>query len=119
MIPFCDVCKIDSVLVTGKVVYPHRPDLADKKIYRCPSCGARVGCHPGTTKPLGNLVGAQERTWRMAAHEAFDKTWKTKRWGNRQQAYAKLAEFMALPPEKCHIGMFTVEQCKMVVEVCE
>lgn len=59
--PTCPYCGKDSVLVNGHVIYPHRPDLLEKKFYWCKPCDAYVGCHPGTANPLGRLANAELR----------------------------------------------------------
>ncbi|MGI9484465.1 MAG: zinc-finger-containing protein [Geminicoccaceae bacterium] len=53
MIATCLHCGGDCRLTDGAEIYPHRPDLADKQIWKCDACKARVGCHPDTTDPLG------------------------------------------------------------------
>lgn len=52
---WCVQCQqnVDAELKTGDIIYPHRPDLANKNFYLCPHCKNYVGCHPNTTKPLG------------------------------------------------------------------
>jgi hypothetical protein len=35
-----------------------------------------VGCHKGTTKPLGRLADAELREWKKRAHAAFDPVWQ-------------------------------------------
>lgn len=37
----------------------------------------------------------------------------------RNAGYAWLSQQMGLPPEQTHIGMFDVDQCKRVVEICK
>jgi hypothetical protein len=32
--------------------------------------------------------------------------------------YKKLAELMGISKKECHIGMFDVDQCRRVVEIC-
>lgn len=115
--PICPYCNTEAVLVTGERIYPHRPDLADRKIWLCEKCGAYVGCHPGTEAPLGRLADAELRAAKMAAHTAFDVIWKK---GNvrRSIAYRWLAEQLKIPNEQCHIGMFDVDLCQRVVDVC-
>jgi hypothetical protein len=53
----------------------------------------------------------------MAAHAAFDPHWKGKRM-SRSDAYGRLAVAMGIPARDCHIGMFDVNQCERVVEIC-
>jgi hypothetical protein len=75
--------------------------------------------------PLGRLANAELREYKKAAHVAFDTLWKsTKRKGyksshERSLAYAWLAEELKIHPQKCHIGMMDVDQCRAVIEVCK
>jgi hypothetical protein len=105
--------------VTGVSIYPHRPDLFAKLFYKCDTCGAYVGCHPGTDRPLGRLANAELRKAKSEAHAAFDPKWQRGKWAPRWRAYTKLAALLGIPSEDCHIGMFDIEQCKRVVEVCK
>ncbi|WP_448952181.1 zinc-finger-containing protein [Labrys neptuniae] len=123
--PICDYCQTMSELVTGADIYQHRPDLKDKRLYRCEPCGAWVGCHPGTLKPLGRLANAELRAAKQRAHAAFDPLWKAKmlREGIKQHeargaAYLWLAAELGIPGDDCHIGMFDVATCQRVVEIC-
>jgi len=113
----CPYCGNDAELVGGDVVYPHRPDLADKKIWRCVPCDARVGCHPETTKPLGRLANGPLRRAKMDAHAAFDPIWQRGEM-KRGDAYGWLATQLGIAKEDCHIGMFDLRQCNKVVEIC-
>jgi len=89
-------------------------------IYLCRPCNAYVGVHRGSNKPLGRLANAELRQWKQAAHAAFDPLWKTGRFrGKRNGAYKWLAAQMGLPVEETHIGMFDVEKCKRVIQICE
>jgi hypothetical protein len=122
----CDYCGVPAQLVTGTEVYPHRADLASKHFYLCRPCKAWVGCHPGTTDPLGRLADAQLRGWKSRAHATFDPLWKAKKNAEgiskgeaRGKGYRWLAKQMGIDPAKCHIGMFGVIECARVVEICE
>lgn len=124
--PTCPYCNNPAELVGGDAIYPHRPDLAGKKMWRCQPCGAWVGCHDGTTTPLGRLANAELRKAKQAAHAAFDRLWQAKlrREGctkkeARGAAYRWLADQMGLDRETCHIGMFDVDTCRRVVEICK
>ena len=117
---FVLVCHYDATpldLVTGDVIYPYRPDLRGKHFYRCPTCGAYVGCHPGTTTPLGSVASAALRDARGRAHHAFDPLWKSG-YLSRHGAYRWLADQLGVPRGECHIGMFDEAQCARVVSVC-
>ena len=120
----CDYCHRPAELVTGKVVYPHRPDLLALKFWHCSNCGAYVGCHKAGavtqigarrvrsdgTLPLGRLADAKLRAAKQRAHDAFDPLWRSGYMG-RRQAYAWLAEQLGISVDNCHIGMFDLPTC--------
>lgn len=113
----CDYCGNVAEFVTGRDVYPHRPDLFAKKLYRCLPCNAVVGCHEGTDNPLGRLANPELRKAKMEAHAFFDPIWQGKS-KKRGSAYAWLADQLGVDSAACHIGMFDVAMCNRVVEVC-
>lgn len=113
----CDYCGGWAKLVTGKVIYPHRPDLFGKSFYQCAPCDAFVGCHPGTVNPLGRLADATLRKAKQAAHAAFDPLWKSGGM-KRGAAYAWLADKLCIQNRHCHIGMMDPETCARVVAAC-
>ena len=41
----CPYCSRRAMLVTGQVIYPHRPDLHDLNFWLCDHCKAYVGTH--------------------------------------------------------------------------
>jgi len=124
----CLHCDGACRLTDGKEVYPHRGDLWSKPFWVCDPCGARVGCHPGTTDPLGHAANAETRRARSMLHDRMlDPIWKTAdrlyQIDSRQErkkvlrvarrrTYAFLAEKMGLTTDETHTGMFTVEQCR-------
>ncbi len=113
----CPKCNTNAELVDGAVVYPHRSDLMRKKFWRCPQCpDVRVGCHPGTTKPLGFMADAATRAARQRAHAAFDPLWLS--LGGRNAAYAWLARELAIEPEHMHIGHADEALCERIIELC-
>lgn len=114
----CPYCNRPACLVDGVMVYPHRPDLHEKKFYICPPCDAYVGCHRGTTRPLGRLANAELRLAKIAAHAAFDPLWRNRQM-TRNAAYSWLARQLGIRREDCHVGEFDIEQCRRVVAVCE
>lgn len=111
----CNYCQQPAQLVGGDVVYPHRRDLYGLRFYYCNPCGAWVGCHPGTTRPLGRLANAELRQAKVEAHAAFDPLWRSGR-KKRKEAYAWLAQQIGV--ERIHIGECDVETCRRVVEIC-
>lgn len=119
----CDYCGNAAKLVTGKAIYPHRPDLYRLSFWQCKPCGAYVGCHKKEggngdgTKPLGRLANAELRAAKTRAHAAFDPLWR-ERGMKRRAAYAWLAEKLGVSKAECHIGMMDVETCERVIAAC-
>lgn len=124
----CHYCNSPAALVGGDVIYPHRQDLADLKFWHCDHCDAYVGCHKkgarvgktisDGTLPLGRLANKELRFWKSKAHGEFDPMWRDTGM-SRNTAYRWLANKMGLHHDNCHIGDFTVEQCKQVVDLCK
>lgn len=110
---YCPYCGKEAELIDSSVIYGRSYGMA----YICFDCDAYVGTHKGTEKPLGRLANAELRKWKMRAHDAFDPIWKSRKM-SRKKAYSWLAEKLKLPEEKTHIGMFDVDMCKKVIEVC-
>ncbi|HEY1956752.1 MAG TPA: zinc-finger-containing protein [Polyangiaceae bacterium] len=112
--PLCPNNHGPTSLVTGRVVYPHRPDLYSKHFWRCARCTAVTGCHPGTTRPLGVPALPQTRTARGRAHAAFDPLWKSGRM-TRGEAYAWISKEMGIDP--LHIGELSERQCEDLIAI--
>jgi hypothetical protein len=119
--PTCPYCSQPAKLVTGAVIYPHRPDLADGQYWSCEPCDAYVGCHRSGigygdgTRPLGRLADAGLRRAKSAAHRAFDPMWKDGTF-TRKQAYLWLAGKLGIPVNSCHIGEFDETMCLRVIQ---
>lgn len=75
---YCCKCEKERECecVGGNVIYPHRPDLANKWFYRCPECKQYIGCHPGTKNPLGVIPTQEMKKARMIIHDLIDPLWK-------------------------------------------
>lgn len=123
--PICPYCRETSVL-WSKSDRIYRRDYGP--VYVCwnfPECDAYVGCHPGTTKPLGRLANRELREAKKRAHAHFDPLWRAKiQFGHRKKAargaaYKWLAAQLGIAFEDCHIGMFDVAQCEAVVKLCK
>lgn len=114
----CPYCGAPAALVTGREVYPHRPDLYAKPYWACLPCGAWTGCHPGTTKRMGRIANSETRRLKMAAHAAFDPLWKSGRM-SRKKAYSWLQEQTGLSARDCHIGWMDDEQLRRIPGICE
>jgi len=109
----CPYCRSAAKLVTGNVIYPHRPDLASLKFWQCKPCGAFVGTHKNSSShaPLGTLANATLRRDRSQAHAAFDPLWRDGSM-SRTDAYRWASNVLKLPLPKTHIAMMTSEQCE-------
>ena len=86
-------------------------------VYQCQNCNARVGCHRGTTRPLGNVANEVLRLKRMETHKVFDAFWQ-RQGMTRTGAYRWLASQLHLPERRTHIGGFEMDQCQKVIELC-
>lgn len=116
--PICPYCGVESSLVNGTAIYPHRPDLAKKLFYRCKPCNAYVGCHPKTTTALGTLAGPALRMARQAAHAAFDPHFRFHGSKRRGEGYRWIQKRLGLTSEQAHIGSMDEATCWRVVEAC-
>jgi hypothetical protein len=128
----CPYCQSPVELASSAKVYGGRDFGMAYICTRWPACDAYVGVHKGTDKPLGRLANAELREWKKKAHAAFDPLWMKKLEKRRQErgpeykkafargsGYRWLSEQLGIDQKDCHIGMFDVETCKRVVEVCE
>jgi hypothetical protein len=121
--PFCIECGGLGELTPGAVVYPDRKDRHALSFYVC-ACGARVGCHPGTTEPLGLPCGPATALARDKAHRVFDRIWRRKvpKGGRyrraREEAYRWLARELGLEPGRCHISQMDLATCRRVIQLC-
>ena len=104
---------VEAELVTGDVIYPHRPDLINRNFYKCPFCGEYVGCHPNTIKPLGCIPSKELRQARIKVHNKLDYLWKNKKY-KRHKIYKALSDYFGY---EYHNGQTkTVEECKKAEE---
>ena len=116
----CRYCGGVIRLVPAETVYRVSSDrlgMKNENIYQCQNCNARVGCHKGTNRPLGNVANEVLRLKRIEAHQAFDGLWK-QRGMSRTAADKWLAVKMDLPGKAAHIGGFEMDQCQNVIDLC-
>lgn len=55
---------------------------------------------------------------RMRAHAAFDPSWQSGLM-TRSQAYNWLSQKLGIPKSECHMLLFDIAMCNLVVETCE
>lgn len=115
-VPGCPYCGKPSDLLNGAEVYPHRPDLADRKFWVCKPCDARVGCHGKGIRPLGTLANAELRGLRRNAHRVFDMLWANRE--HRLKLYEQARKDLGLEDD-LHIGEADEELCRRVIEWAE
>lgn len=84
--------------------------------YLCAPCGAYVGTHKASGKPLGTLANNELRMARSRAHRAFDPLWQDGSM-KRTEAYAWLANRLYIETKDCHIARFDLETCENVVRI--
>lgn len=123
----CPYCCSEVDLVDSSIVYN---GVSYGLIYKCSNCISYVGCHPNTTIPLGKLANNELRFWKKEAHKYFDQLWIRKKinkiyrvflpdTSNRKKAYIWLSQKLGISIDDTHIGMFDVDTCKKVVEICK
>lgn len=108
--PYCgsSTKRTDQMEIYGRV-------FSSNEVIVCsnyPKCDSYVGCH-STGEPLGRLADKKLRSAKKEAHFYFDQLWK-KYKTNRGFLYQCLSDYLEIPPEFTHIGMFKVETCKKV-----
>lgn len=118
MNPICPYCNKTTELQVGSQVFPNRPDLTLKCFYVCLDCDARVGCHPGTTDPLGIPANAELRVLRGQLHEIFDPFWK-RGTATRSAEYLWLRNKLGITKRQSHIAKFDLEMCAKALEFCK
>lgn len=116
----CRYCGGVIRLIPAEQVYgisAARLGQAGEKLYQCQNCNARVGCHKGTTRPLGNVANEALRLKRIETHHIFDAYWKSQKM-TRTGAYRWLSQRMRIPAKQTHIGGFEMDQCQEVISLC-
>jgi hypothetical protein len=124
----CPYCRRDAQRVSGREVYPHRPDLYGKRFYRCAPCNAYCGTHPDG-RPLGQPADKNLRKARGYVHGLFDPLHERVadaydgedngriRGVARSRAYRWLAERMGIPVAESHVAMFDLERCRLAYRI--
>lgn len=117
----CPYCGKAPEFVDSEVIYGKSYGM----IYLCKPCEAFVGVHKGSRKALGRLANRELRAWKKRAHSYFDQLWMRKmrngfsKTHSRHAAYKWLSDTMGIEPKYTHIGMFDIQQCREVVELCK
>ena len=115
---FCVKCNkdVEANLVTGKVIYSHRPDLYNLKFYQCPICKNYVGTHKGTIRPLGYIPTPELKQARIKVHNKLDCLWKSNKY-KRHEIYKALSKYFGY---EYHNGTTkSIEECNKAIEFLE
>jgi ssDNA-binding Zn-finger/Zn-ribbon topoisomerase 1 len=81
--------------------------------YRCsrsPLCSGTHGAHPDG-RPLGIPGDAATKLARIAAHDVFDRLWKSGAM-RRSEAYEELDAALGNDPGCSHFGAMSISECK-------
>ena len=108
----CQYDNAEVVLFMDSSFLYHGHDYGP--VWVCTECKAYVGCHPGTTVPLGSVANAELRLLRKQCHQQFDKMWKHQGC-SRLRAYEILSRMMRI--DNPHIGEFNIEQCQRLLSI--
>ena len=90
---YCCGCKKDVIasLVDGSIIYPHRQDLYHLQFWICPDCRCYVGCHKGTSNPLGHIPTQKIMNARKHIHSILDPLWKSGKY-KRSELYKIISD---------------------------
>lgn len=111
----CPYCNSQTKVITETEIYGREyKGRAVIACYNYPVCNSYVGTHDDGM-PLGRLSDQSLRKKKAATHFWFDKIWK-EGFIKRQDLYDELSEFLELPREYTHIGMFDMFTCIKVAE---
>ena len=112
----CPYCKSENIKIISETDVYGR-EYKGRKIIACgnyPACDSYVGTHDDGTA-LGRLANKELRLAKKEAHNTFDRLWKSKEM-SRGKAYQMLSDFLEIDSKYTHIGMFSVETCKKIIE---
>lgn len=114
----CPYCKSKTKVVDEEYIYGKK--YKGRSMICCvrfPECDSYVGTHEDDGSSLGRLANNELRQYKKRAHEWFDKIWLDKHM-DRTTAYEWLADEIGTPDAYTHIGMFNIETCRKVIQVC-
>lgn len=122
----CPYCGKEPVIVDSKIIYK---SASYGPVLYCKDCHAWVGVHKSgkhAGEALGRLANDELRRAKKKAHSYFDELWmyaivkqKRTKYEARNAAYRWLSKELDIPAKYCHIGMFDVETCEQVAELCQ
>ena len=117
----CPYCNCKTELVSGGDIYKGTNQYNAYRFFRCVlNRDHYIGTY-ASGRSLGRLADKELRRKKMEAHQIFDTLWKASPpfFPSRFLAYQWLSVQMNVSQELTHIGMFDVDQCNRVIQVCE
>ena len=122
----CPYCRMDALRMTGRELYPAKPELANKHYFACRNCDAWIGCKDGTWEPVGRLANAALRRAKQTVHAAVEpilatamSTHKLTKSQARTAIYRWIATELDIAGGSANIGDFDLKQCGIVLLICE
>ena len=113
--PRCPYCGNTMLLRSAEGIY--RDNSRNTMRYVCrsyPACDAYVRVQPGSNLPLGTMANGKLRALRRETHHYFDQLHK-RGIMSKDEAYLWLAEILAVPMSRAHIGMMGEYYCGLVI----
>lgn len=107
----CPYCETKAIWTENKRIYGRNYGKS-YMCYYCENCGAYVGCHKNSRKPLGTMANAELREWRKKTHAKIDPLWKEGQW-RRGTVYSKLNNFFG---KHIHVGESDIVTCKAILD---
>lgn len=114
----CDCCNsnnvklIDESLITTSCFSKRSWPL----VWWCEDCGARVGCHPKSNRPLGLMADSHTRFLRAKLHEKIDPLWQSG-IASRDEIYAWLAKELQVEFEICHVSQLDTKNLRIALDL--
>ena len=81
----------------------------------CPNCGASVGCHQNTKRPLGIMANQELKELRMRIHRIIDPWWKSGKM-KRRVVYKTLSRVLG---RQYHTADLNEEEAKRLLALRE
>lgn len=106
----CPYCHKSDIRLMSHLEFYGKEFKKNGKLYVCQNCQARVGCHPNTEIPLGQLSDEELRGLRIKIHDIIDKYWNDKT--GRDIVYKKLIGRYGNP---FHVGFLDNERARYIL----
>jgi zinc-finger-containing domain len=110
--PPCPYCRAEATLVNGVVVYPDKPEFANRKFWYCGPCGAWCSVHDNSPRlpPLGSLANAELRVQRKQVYFELDQVRELEKI-DRTTALHWLAKSLGRESKRLHISDLREADC--------